>query len=811
LVKVVDNQGLTFPELAEVSDFALSIDGTSTTSGTPVTNLDPGSHTIAEVPVTSPFVYDVGTWTCTNGQSGTLGSASFVVNLAGGSNVTCTITNTVRTGDVSPSLTIEKVATESGFDSVGDVIHYTITATNNGNVTLASVTVTDAQVSDLSCTPANGSSLAPGASITCTASHTITQADLDAGSFYNQACVDDGPGAADQACDDVTTPGTQNPLLSITKVATEQSYDSVGDVIHYTILVTNTGNITLTDVTVTDPNVSNLVCTPTTPVALLSPGGTISCTATHTIVQADLDAGHYANTACADDGAGGAAQVCADEDVPADQNPHLTITKTATEQSYDAVGDVIHYTIVATNDGNITLNNVTVTDPDVSNLTCTPANGSTLAPGASLNCTASHTITQADLDAGHYANSACVDDGEGGAEPACDDADVPGDDNPALSIVKGDNDATYDSVGDTITYSIVATNTGNVTLHNVTITDTLAVLGTCTPAIPVTDLAPGATITCSATHVVTQADIDAGSYLNTACVDDGAGGAAQACDDEGTPAIRTPALNVDKSADVQLITSAGQVITYTYVITNEGNVTLTGVTLVDDKLGTITCPKTSLVPGESMTCTATYTVQASDLSNSSLTNVATADSDQTGPDTDTVTIPVRPPTTGNTYPTGKEPCEFANDPTGITSEGPLTLNYKLDGSGKIKNVSPANFFFFGYLTADSTGTQTVTLEQSNDANLPNMLAVGVKVYLADSCESQVTTGPIELNSTASTLEFSFDGVAGVEYIIKVQYKPSPLVGTSFGTGGATYQFSMSLPNGDSDVDAGGTPLVYSGS
>ena len=81
----------------------------------------------------------------------------------------------------------------------------------------------------------------------------------------------------------------------------------------------------------------------------------MSCTATHTVTQADLDAGHYANTACVDDGAGGAAQQCASEDVPAVQTPALSITKVATETSYDSVGEVIHYTIVATNAGNVTL------------------------------------------------------------------------------------------------------------------------------------------------------------------------------------------------------------------------------------------------------------------------------------------------------------------------------------------------------------------------------------------------------------------------------------------------------------------------
>ena len=141
----------------------------------------------------------------------------------------------------------------------------------------------------------------------------------------------------------------------------------------------------------------------------------MNCTATHTIVQADIDAGDYVNTACVDDGADGAVEACATEDVPSVKTPHLTITKVATEENYDAVGDVINYTIVATNDGNTTLTSVTVSDPKVTGLTCTPTNGSPLVPGASMTCTATHTIVQADIDDGHYANTACVDDGADGA------------------------------------------------------------------------------------------------------------------------------------------------------------------------------------------------------------------------------------------------------------------------------------------------------------------------------------------------------------------------------------------------------------
>src|SRR5204862_3273868 len=127
-------------------------------------------------------------------------------------------------------------ATEPGYNATGQVIHYTITAKNTGNVTLHNVTVTDAQVTDLSCTPTTPvTDLAPNATITCTATHTIVLADLDAGHFYNQACVDDGAAGAAPACNDVTTPATQSPALSITKLATESGYNATGQVIHYTI------------------------------------------------------------------------------------------------------------------------------------------------------------------------------------------------------------------------------------------------------------------------------------------------------------------------------------------------------------------------------------------------------------------------------------------------------------------------------------------------------------------------------------------------------------------------------------------------
>jgi uncharacterized repeat protein (TIGR01451 family) len=521
-------------------------------------------------------------------------------------------------------LIIDKASSDASYDSVGDVIHYTIVATNDGNTTLHNVNVTDPNGSNLDCTPdIPVASLAPGGTINCTATHTITQADIDAGHFLNTACVD--ADKTDQACDDVNTPGDQHPHLSITKEATEAGFDSVGDVIHYTIVATNDGNTTLHNVNVTDPNATGLDCTPAIPVANLAPGGTISCTASHTIVQADIDAGSYLNQACVDDGAGPAAKACDEVTTPGSKNPHLTITKDATEQSYDSVGDVIHYSITATNDGNTTLASVTVTDANATGLVCAPPNGSSLAPGASMNCTASHTVTQADIDAGHYLNTACVDDGEGGAAQACDAADVPGDQNPALSIVKNATESTYDSVGDVIHYTITATNTGNVTLHDVVVTDPNAANLDCTPDIPVGSLAPGATIDCTADHTVTQADIDAGHYLNTACVDDGEGGAAQACDDANVPATSNAHLTIVKDATEQSYDSVGDVIHYSITATNDGNTTLNNVTVTDANAANLVCVPpngSSLAPGASLDCTADHTVTQADIDAGHYLNTA---------------------------------------------------------------------------------------------------------------------------------------------------------------------------------------------
>ena len=312
LVKVVDNLGESGPGYKGVSDFPLTIDGTSTTSGTAAT-VTAGNHTIAE---TSQAGYSVGTWSCDDGTTGTPGSTSATVNISGGENVTCTMTNTLI---ATPALNITKVAQESSVDAAGDLIHYTLTVTNTGNQTLTGVEVSDPRIANLDCddqTPGNqttGFTLAPGGTLTCTGTYTVTQGDIDDngggdGDIDNTATADSNQTGPDT--DSAVVPITQAPALNITKVAQASSVDAAGDLIHYTLTVTNTGNQTLTGVEVSDPRIANLDCDDQTPGNqttgfTLAPGGTLTCTGTYTRHAGDIDDngggdGDIDNTATAD-------------------------------------------------------------------------------------------------------------------------------------------------------------------------------------------------------------------------------------------------------------------------------------------------------------------------------------------------------------------------------------------------------------------------------------------------------------------------------------------------------------------------------
>jgi thermitase len=161
----------------------------------------------------------------------------------------------------------------------------------------------------------------------------------------------------------------------------------------------------------------------------------------------------------------------------------------------------------------------------------------------------------------------------------------------------------------------------------------------------------------------TLTDVDGNGYLNdevrsrieSTCDDIGVEGigagrinAAQAV--QGDDTEPQAAVQIIEVADSTTVSEAGTVATYTSTVTNIGDVTLTGIEVSDDKLGTITLDATTLAPDATTTGTATYTVTQADIdSGADIVNTATVTTDQgvTASDSATVTTEI-PEVTGVT-------------------------------------------------------------------------------------------------------------------------------------------------------------------
>jgi uncharacterized protein (UPF0332 family) len=544
------------------------------------------------------------------------GSATNQATASGGGVTSNEDTATV-TAIQAFSLLLAKKANPLTYDQVGQTIDYSYVITNTGNVTLVIPFSVEDDKASVDCTQPGDGTLSPGESMDCTATYTITQADLDAGSVVNQATASGGGATSDQATETVAAIQTRALLLS--KQAEPLTYDQVGQMIDYSYVITNTGNVTLADEFLVEDNKAPVDCTQPVDGAL-SPGETMDCTATYTITQADLDEGSVTNVASAS--GGGATSNQATATVYAVQTKALLLSKTADPLIYDHVGQVITYSYAITNTGNVTLaDSFSVTD-DKATVDCTQPGDGALSPEESMDCTATYTITQIDMDEGSVTNYAIAVGG--GVTSNEDSATVTAEQAYSLQLTKRGNPQDYDHVGQAIDYSYVITNTGNATLLDPFTVEDNKVTVVCTQPGGGA-LSPGESMDCTATYTITQADLDAGSVVNQATAS--GGGATSNQVSETVTAIQTRALLLSKQAEPLTYDQVGQMIDYSFVITNTGNVTLADEFLVEDNKAPVDCTQPgdgALSPGEMMDCTATYTVTQADLDEGSVTNVASA-------------------------------------------------------------------------------------------------------------------------------------------------------------------------------------------
>jgi hypothetical protein len=271
-----------------------------------------------------------------------------------------TATVNVPVAPAAPTLTVAKTAAApvdvntDGVIKANDTITYTYTITNTGNVTINSVTPVEVGVglgekfNNIAGTgtlsaftlvsttngATAGATLAPAESGTWTAVYTLS--DLDA---FRAAGINPATGqAAENTARATGTPVTgvlaavtpvtaevaipANPKLSIAKVhafttdTAPLTQANVGDVILYTYTVVNTGNVTINSLSINDIHEGaalsaglpgNEALTSDGPLApgtvssdalanngvfsVVRPGATITFTYSHTVTQAEVDAG----------------------------------------------------------------------------------------------------------------------------------------------------------------------------------------------------------------------------------------------------------------------------------------------------------------------------------------------------------------------------------------------------------------------------------------------------------------------------------------------------------------------------------------
>jgi uncharacterized repeat protein (TIGR01451 family) len=660
--------------------------------------------------------------------TGDTGARTATVTVANGEVWTVEFTNEPTNPDYTITKTVTSITnpdlSDGGttVDEAGDVINYTIEVENTGDQDLTGVTVDDPLLGGDLGTPDSGDNDNDGVldvseTWVYNESYTVTQADIDAngidangdpdgdGDIDNTATVSSNELPNESA--DAVVPIGVTPLLSLIKDGVYTDADgngeiNPGDTLDYTFTVTNDGSVTITGVSINEVSFDlpgDITITPPADVDL-SPGESAVFSGQVVLTQADIDAidqqvdGDVDNIATAEgDDPNGDPVVSLPDDaeIPLDPQPGINIDKTATLTN-DAdgdgevsLGDTITYTYTVTNTGNVTLDNLAVTDDILGPIDLgveDDSNGdgvTVLAPDAVEVGTATAVVTQADVDAGEIVNLGTVTADDPNDDPVSDDdpETVPIDPRVVLSLIK---DGVYTDAdgngeinpGDTLDYTFTVTNDGSVTITGVSINEVSFDLPgdiTITPPADV-DLSPGESAVFSGQVVLTQADIDAIDQQVDGDVDNIA--TAEGTDPNGDPVVSNPddaeipldpqpGINIDKTAtltndaDGDGEVSLGDTITYTYTVTNTGNVTLDNLAVTDDILGPIDLGVeddsngdgvTVLAPDAVEVGTATAVVTQADVDAGEIVNLGTVTADDPNDDPvsddDPETVPIDP-------------------------------------------------------------------------------------------------------------------------------------------------------------------------
>ncbi len=574
-------------------------------------------------------------------------------------NNTSTVVTVVGPGTGTPEnltdLQVVKTVDKSRA-SQGQSLTYTITARNNGPATATGVTVTDAfptgQVTLNTPTVTAGTSfangvwtigaLAPGQEVVLTVSGTIT---IASGTIVNTAVIrgsntqtDERPENNTSTVITIVSPTGPNPAestdLQVVKTV-DKTRATVGQTLTYTITATNNGPNAATGVFVLDvlPRLQATFPAPTVSagtsfntstniwsIGALGAGQSVTFTVTGTITTA----GTIVNTAVI---RGNEADLQPQNNTSTvitivDGNPgtgalaDLQVVKTV-DKTRARIGDALVYIITARNNGPAGATGVVVRDvlptsqlnvngqPSVTKGNYNAATGvwniGTLAANEVVTMTVISTIAAN----GSIVNTATISGNEADQQPGNNTSTVvtvvsptPGGVLTDLQVVKTVDKPTA-SIGQTLTYTIVARNAGPSNATGVTVTDRLPqeflntitasggnytiTSGTLTWTIG--NLAAGQTATLTVTGTITKN----GTVVNTAVI---TGNETDERPENNTSTVITVVTpggqNPEDATDLQVVktvdktrATVGQSLTYTVTVRNNGPNNATGVLVVD--------------------------------------------------------------------------------------------------------------------------------------------------------------------------------------------------------------------------------------
>ena len=378
-------------------------------------------------------------------------TANYTITYANG---TLTVTDGTENPDgpqVKDGLVVKKIAqgdaaanTSAALYGVGDEVTFKITATN---IYDEAKTIKLSEIEGVTLAKSEFTNVAKGESIETTATYTIKEADVLKGEFKNTvtATIDKLTKKASATVDTEGLDTTLTVKKEVTKAPADGKAFKLGETIEYKITVTNEGNVSYNNVKVED----ELVGLSET-IKVLAVGESKTFTVSYTVTEADILAGSVTNKAVAaadpiDDpdnpnepktptgedeittGDEGTPDDPNDPPVPPieDKNGHLTISKETTSTPKDKNGyvldETITYKITVTNDGNLTITDIKVTDELTGNVGDKAWTIASLAPNATQEFTASYTVTDADVKNGNVVNNAAAT----GTSPDPDKPEVP--------------------------------------------------------------------------------------------------------------------------------------------------------------------------------------------------------------------------------------------------------------------------------------------------------------------------------------------------------------------------------------------------